>query len=428
MSFKEYFYTILEHNEVQMPKLFSILKKYDNPYVGVHFSNIPQISFNPKPSHYDPIGVYCFPKKYVEEGNLKKNSGFAKSPNIFIVEPTTNAKVLNLDMGENTARQILISMGIPSEYYDDPSVQNKMRVNTPGHIFWSAMEGWRHKNNMSKNSSWNVLFKKTGYNVLYDPGKGIIHYNEPSQIVYLEPGTYKVLDVIKNNQAGVISLLRKEFPDFKLTNKTKKFGDGYYYYFEHPKTKKYFSVEIHKLNNQVTLSVCNKRKYYMSDEDSSTIVDDIKRGLAECEVDKYPELDYSKSPIQEIAKTYGFSLAEGSHEIKRNYKSKADNYLLKLSIQYHAPTSYSPDSSLNIVLQRNSEKGGYFAMGNYHYYNGIQNPEGSPKEMMDKLLDSVEAHARGDSKLDDFDRSYKGKTALKDIEFLRKRVFVKRIK
>lgn len=428
MRFKEYFQTILEYNEAQMPKVFSALKKYTNPLTSVHFSNQPQVSFNPKPFHADPIGVYGFPKEYVEKGSLKKNSGFAKNPNIFILEPTDKAKILNLDMDENTAKQIFKSMGIPVEYYDDVDVNKKSRGTTPGHIFWSALEGWRHKNEITNNSSWNALFKKSGYNTLYDPGKGIIHYNEPNQIVFLEPGTYKILDVIKNNQAGIIALLQKEFPDFKITNRTKKFGDVYYYYFEHPKSKKYFLVEVHKLNNEVSLSVCNNRKSYGFEGDSLTIVDDIKRMLEKCEIEKYPEPDYSKSPIQEIAKTYGFSLKEGSQEIKRNYKSKSDNYLLKLIIQYHAPTSYSPDSSLNIVLQRNSDSGSYYSIGNYHYYNGIKNPEGSPEKLIGELLNSIETTAKEDSKLDNFDRSYKGKTAMKDIEFLRKKVFVNRVK
>jgi hypothetical protein len=248
------------------------------------------------------------------------------------------------------------------------------------------------------------------------------------QIVFLEPQTFKILDVIKNNQAGIISLLQKEFPDFKITNRTKKFGDTLYYYFEHPKSKKFFSIEVHKLNNEVSLSVCNNRKSYGYEGDSLTIVDDIKRMLETCEVDKYPEPDYSESPILEIAKTYGFSIEEGSQEIKRNYKSKSDNYLLKLSIQYYAPASYSPDSSLNIVLQRNSENGSYFSMGSYHYYNGIKNPEGSPKEMISKLLKSIERTAKLDSQNGDFDRRYKAQIALKDIEFLEKRVFVNRIK
>jgi hypothetical protein len=428
MRFKEYFQTILEYNEAQMPKVFSALKKYTNPLTSVHFSNQSQVSFNPKPFHADPIGVYGFPKEYVEKGNLKKNSGFAKNPNIFILEPTDKAKILNLDMDEQTAKNILQSMDIPPDYYDDVGVNERSRGKTPGHIFWSTLEGWRHKNQITNNASWNALFKKSGYNTLYDPGKGIIHYNEPAQIVFLEPQTFRILDVIKNNQAGIISLLKKEFPDFKITNRTKKSGDTLYYYFQQPNSKRFFSIEVHKLNNEVSLSVCNNRKSYGYEGDSLTIVDDIKQMLERCEVDQYPELDYSKSPIQEIAKTYGFSIEEGSQEIKRNYKSKSDNYLLKLSIRYHAPTSYSPDSSLNIVLQRNSDSGGYFALGNYHYYNGIQNPKGSPEEMVDKLLEAVESHARGDSKLDDFDRSYKGKTALKDIEFLRNRVFVKRVK
>lgn len=333
-------------------------------------------------------------------------------------------------MDETTARNILSQMEIPSEYYDDPNVQSRAKKSDAGHIFWSAIEGWRHKTNNTDNSSWNVLFKKTPYNTLYDPGKGIIHSNEPQQLVFLEIGTYEILDLIMNNQSAIVETVKQAFPEFKVINKSKKFGDTYSYYFENPKTKQYFDVEIHKLGNSVSVFVCRdiRKNYIFDEEDSSLIVDDLKEALKKCKSNEYPELDYSKSPIQEIAKTYGFSIEEGAQGINRNYKSKSDNYLLKLGIHYHAPTSYSPDSSLNIVLERNSEDGMYYSIGSYHYYGGIKNPEGNPEEMVAQLLKSIERTAKLDSETDDFDRRYKAKIALKDIEFLEKRVFVKRVK
>jgi len=423
-NFREHFQNILEHNESRMPKLFSILKNYSNPYVGVHFSKISQVSLNPKPFHRDPIGVYTFPRQYIIDGKLKNNTGFSKYPFIFVIAPTDSAKILNLDMSAATAKKLLDSMEIPTDIYDKTIAHyNYRESHLPGEVLWDSIERWIEDNKLPRNSAFNKLIKKTGYNVIYDPGLKIIHYNESSQIVFLEPGTYKVLDIITNNLAGIIPLLRKEFYDFKITNKTNKFAESYYYYFECPESKKYFSIELSKLNNDITVSTYDSLKTYSEENNFSEIVDYIKHTLATSNSIRHEELDYSKSPIAEIAKLYGFSFDERTHKIDRNYKSKSAK--INLNINYYPATSYSPDSSLNIILKKD---GPFSSFDNYYYYDGIKNPIGSPEEMVKKLLDSIEESAKEDSQLTNFDSSYKGQIALKDIAFLRNRVFIKRRK
>lgn len=425
-GFYEYHTTLLEHNEVQMPKLFASLKRFHGPHIAIHFSNHSQLSFNPRPAHHDPIGIYAFPKNYIESGNLKKNSAFSRYDNIFIIKPNQNAKILNLNLNADEAIKLLEMVGI-GHYYFEEKVIKTARGKLPGHIFWSALEHWRHDNQKTNNSSWNQLFQKMGYNVLYDSGSGIIHFNEPAQLVFLEPKTYIILDVIKNNQGAVISLLLKEFSDFKIKKESNKYGNVSSYYFENIKDGRYFYVNINKLSNSLEVLVCGKyRNNYQFEGDSSEIIDDIKKGFLQCEIKKGSNLDYSRSPIKDIAKIFGFSLKNGEHKIQRNYKSKSDNYLVTVTIEYHPQQTYAKNSWLILTVQRRSQYGYYGAIGNYHYHSEINDPKGSPKDIINTLMRMVEANAQKDALSQDFDLSYKGRTAIRDLDFLNKRVFRER--
>lgn len=437
-GFRNYFEQLNEHNEVQMPRLFSELKKYKNHLVGIHFSNSDQISFNPMPSHHDPIGVYTFPKKYVEDEGLRKNAGFSKMPNIFILEPTYNAHVLNLNMNEQEAKNILVSMGIPREFYDDAGVRTMSRGEHPGHIFWSAIEGWRHKYHLTKNSSWNALFKKTGFNVLYDPGLSIIHSNEPSQVVYLEPKTFKVLNIIKNNLAAIISLIGSAFPDYKVINKNFKktrsgFGEYSEYLFTDSTSEKYFVISIHSNTNSISITSCGgQRLDYSYAGDIKNIVNDIKQALENCEIDSKTKEDISNSPIQEIAKLYGLSLKEGQEEISRNYRVKEHHWngaekfhIVNVHLNYNPSTKYSLVSTLNLNFSKKREKEMYSFgdIDNYSYHAVLENPKNDPKESMNILLNRLESRIRLDLESDSFELQHKAKGALKDFLFIRKRVF-----
>ena len=141
-----YFKLWLETNEFLSPNLFKSLNKLKHPLGGVHFSKSNFLHFNVNPNHNDPVGVYSFPKQYVLNQHLFDNQGFASYPYVFLVEPTSSAKILNLDMSLETAKSILIQMKI------NPNLTNFYK--TPGHSFWNTL-----KSVTQYNSHWNNLFK-----------------------------------------------------------------------------------------------------------------------------------------------------------------------------------------------------------------------------------------------------------------------------
>ena len=213
-----------EYNENRFPKLFRVLEKYNTPDICVHFSNSEFVNTNPRPVHHDPLGVYGFPIDYVKSGGLKRNQGFYNKPYIHILKAKSSAKVLNLsELTEPQAKKILSDMGIPESYLDESTTYHNSG-DSVGHKFWGSMERWRVENDATKNSSWNTLFRKSGYNVLIDTGSSIIHSNEPQQMVFLEPNTFKIIDTIKKDNSNVISSFVRAFPDMKPRVSTSSFG------------------------------------------------------------------------------------------------------------------------------------------------------------------------------------------------------------
>lgn len=217
---------MIEYNENQFPKIFSILKQYKGDDIGVHFSHTEFVKMNPSPMHHDPLGVYSFPKSYVESDGLDNNFGFAKMPFAHILKIKDSASVLNLStLDQTTTESIVVDMGIPVDYLTSEDTKH-YSGDKWGHRLWGSMERWRSENNLSKNSSWNNLFKKVGYNVLRDDGDRIIHPNEPAQIAFLDPSTYEVLETIKGDSNNAISKFVEAFPDWRPKKETSTFANA----------------------------------------------------------------------------------------------------------------------------------------------------------------------------------------------------------
>lgn len=217
-----------------MPEIYAALEKYDDPMVGVHFTKgiperfgekkrVPHIGLNLHPFHQDPIGIYTFPKNYVLSGKLEKNPSFRELTNYYIVKPSPNAKILNLSkMTYDEARKVLVNIGIDTPNTKESILDSKEIYHSGGdsvgHKFWGALENVRKKLKIKhRNVSWNALFKDSGYNVLYDEGNGIIHSNEPTQIIYLNSSAIEILDQGKQDDPRnkIYSFFIKQFPELR---------------------------------------------------------------------------------------------------------------------------------------------------------------------------------------------------------------------
>lgn len=405
----------LETNELIMPELFEKLKQLPGEYSGVHFSKSDQLSFNLNPGHFDPIGIYVFPKKYVLEGNLAKNTMFASYPYAFLIEPTKQAKILNLDMDYPKAENLLEKMGIDKNLLYDKEVYHKSGKDTPGHRFWGAMENYRNVprnfRNLGRNVSWNTLFSKTGYNALYDPGFNIVHSNEPAQVIYLDHKAYRVVDVVRNtNKHKLLLNFASYFPDFRIYKKRSGWSKDEYLI-----TLKKDGIEISLWTskndpNKFGIKVYgfgerfSSKEWYVeinSKEDMEKMVDRVKSFMASSE----------KTPSHFSEESYKFML-----DVSRLYNLKIDpDYPGIISKKYRNDTKfelkYAPTTNkVTLIVQRND-----YARYFYYFETEVRGIEETIKELFEGLEENIKQKPSG-----------LGMMALQFVEFLKNRVFVKR--
>ncbi len=435
MNFKVW----LETNEVVIPKLFDKVRQLKGEYSGVHFSKTNQLSFNLNPHHYDPIGIYVFPKQYVLQGGLEKNQGFARNNYAFLIQETSSAKVLNLNINIQTAEDLLTKMGIDKNLLNSEEIYHNSNKNTPGHRFWGVLEHIRNKNNLSKNMSWNSFFNKIGYNALYDPGLGIVHYNEPSQIVYLDHKAYEVVDVIKNdNNYSLLIKFASFFPDFMMNKGSKRNQDEIKLrLFKKDTDSEFTNQEIYLQTSKYDESKIRvnvygfelpegeySKEWYInikSNEDLEKLVLEIKNFMKNSPRAKKRFINQKYKFIEDIAKTYKLRIdPEFPAVIEKKYK---DNTKFDIK-QSTRQTSQELENSLTLSVGKGSSKGSNSWI-NYFYYYAV-NPTDNIEETIKMLFKGIKEKIQKDAEDENSRKKYDAPHALKFVEFLEKRVFVRR--
>lgn len=466
MHYLEFFSDLLlEHTAEILPRVFAALEKETDPMSGVHFSRglpktdiktgvpnysslEPHLGINYRPSHHDPLGIYVFPKKYVLGGGLKDNRGFYNSKYWYIIRPRKErCKILNLSkVSEEQLKSLLVKMKIPETYLTDQGVYHKSGDNTAGHRLWGMMEKYMHdqgKVGSKHNNIWNKLFKMANVNVLVDDGDSIIHPNEPSQMVYMEPGTYEVVDLgEKERGAALIREIVKQFPDYRLRKTTKRNDpDDYIVTLYHPEKKgleihlqystshyRQLKVNIYGLEKEKSMTYSPEPSYtsdYSGDINANKISQDIKNHI-ETNKDTYKPgygNDNTRSDAQlmkKISEYYKIALdPKDFRRIAKQYDYKG--YPVKFVL-------FAYDNKLQIAIEKRIPYSSY----NYYHISAIDftlyggnDVESVMKAAFQSLEDQVEA-SKPYSNDTDWTFEDKKKSALNTIKFLKERVFVKR--
>jgi hypothetical protein len=202
------FYLLTESLADYLPEFFEFVKKQPDD-ACVHFTNWFRVGYNRKPPHQDPIGVYCFPKKYVLMPEFKNNSHFFSMTNAYILKPK-GGRVLNLStVSLPEVQRISQTMQLPVNPVEKPdhkSLGLRNITSKPGHSLWDAME--KSLLNMglergTKNYQWNKWFKMAGIDTLVDDGDSIIHSNEPYQVVFMTPGTFQEITKFQHSASNI---------------------------------------------------------------------------------------------------------------------------------------------------------------------------------------------------------------------------------
>jgi len=452
ITFKKYI-LLQEYTKEIMPEIYAALEKYDDPMVGVHFSKgvpkgrdrkvkVPHLGINPRPFHNDPIGIYAFPKDYVLSGGLERNTGFEVNPYYYIVKPSSKANILNLSrMSDSDARDILIKMGIDNpngeSYMDDPKIFHHSKGELKaGHKFWGVLEVVRKKlKNAGKNSSWNVLFKDSGYNVLYDEGDAIIHSNEPSQIIYLESSAMEVLDQGKQDDSSnkIYSFFIKQFPELRPEKTKTHWGERAFilYSNEGYKLKIIPDFEERRGYDKIKLEIIsddlrNVEKFdiYLSNlftpseyfPDQYIVINQIKNKIEEMQKEgrisnSEKKEDEPPNILKSISERFNIKLKKderGDWEIRQKYQDRDKDYVITFYIRTH-------NDDIIFVLNKKQKSINYNTFG-YNEAALIKYRERyTPEEIVDMGLKELEFKRYGSVSVNH--------DAMKTIEFLRKKVF-----
>lgn len=184
MNFKQFY--MIEHYEYYK----DVIRKYnsigsDNIYMS--FTNIFKLGINPKSEFRTPIGIYTYPI------NIKKIPFFGIAPPkyVWFIKPKDNAKCLNLD--KCTYSVYLDNLNKLEKYFNKSFVKLNKDDNLSQHIY-NIIKINTNYNNIEQNT---VLFKILGYDYVIDNGHGIIHKNEKTQTLFLNPVSFVILEVAK---------------------------------------------------------------------------------------------------------------------------------------------------------------------------------------------------------------------------------------
>lgn len=146
-------------------------------------TSINKIGINPQSTYNTPIGIYSYPltQEYYEK--LVKNklpfAGNQRYINLFSISDSVN----NLSYYDN----LLSDYKKLSQIYDNIEEVAENAFDT-AYKRNDVSKFWNLTRILSKNAiKWNALLRNLGYTNFYDPGDSIIHTNEPTQFVVLDP-------------------------------------------------------------------------------------------------------------------------------------------------------------------------------------------------------------------------------------------------
>lgn len=192
---------------------YASLPNSDEYYVS--FTDIPKIGIRPIPQWTDtPIGVYAYPIKYVAEKNGNVRFSSRKYANIL----QETFPPLGKDSG--SPEMVNRAVKIWEKYLVDKFAQNEdldyikdymeyyltmpIRDSIPKEMYKRAqmMVAIAKMNDPSVVSYtlWNKMLRMAGVKSLVDYGTGYIYDEEPTQAVFLDNTTYKLVERVETKR------------------------------------------------------------------------------------------------------------------------------------------------------------------------------------------------------------------------------------
>ena len=199
------------------------LKKYvsdkDFPEYAFSMTDLNKVGINPQSRFDTPIGVYFYPLNTRHFNSLLTNN----------LPHASGAKYCNLVkfVGLDSNKWLKFGKWLPSHASDEALAAAKQKFGSRGHdysgvtnndssiytILKSDASSFYHHDKRGKYFSSNLRY--LGYIGVYDAGSGIIHENEPQQIVCLRSQAYQTIktfetkEIRKSSESLEITLAKK---------------------------------------------------------------------------------------------------------------------------------------------------------------------------------------------------------------------------
>ncbi len=176
---------------------------------AVSMTTVPKLGINPQSKYQTPIGIYFYPARYflkhAEQGlpfmdDASNLQLFRIEGPVLEIDAVTDAQYREL-----TERLVALSAqmrisgplmrGIVKDSHDGANVQ------TPGGRLWYIMYRMSGEGTGSGRAHvmWNWLIRQLGYVAVRDSGTGIIHANEPTQGMVVDPRAVQDHQQFKND-------------------------------------------------------------------------------------------------------------------------------------------------------------------------------------------------------------------------------------
>jgi oligoribonuclease (3'-5' exoribonuclease)/8-oxo-dGTP pyrophosphatase MutT (NUDIX family) len=179
--------------EASEEEILADFAEHQNDPVWIHYSNVPQLTINPKPNHRDPAGIYLFPENFTPAPMWRSYKYRFKVK----LDPST--KVLDLSkITADEAIEISKKLGIPPTTIKNFRVDEKSAEDVADR-FWDLLCNYFIMTGKRGPGAWNKALRSVGYDAVFDDTQAI-HVAE-DQLLILDPRKIKVLDM--ETQAGI---------------------------------------------------------------------------------------------------------------------------------------------------------------------------------------------------------------------------------
>lgn len=184
------------------------IKRYSDKWI--HFTNgirqngkvFPKIGINPSmPFHSDPPGIYFYPVKFIlgDSERVRKGNQYGLDMPFYYIADINMRNGLHLgSMSESQVEKVVSRNNLQDEYE-----QFDKNLVSPGKRFWEFVRTMV----AHKKTTWLKALK--GIDYIHDDS-GIIHFNEPEQILVLNPRIIKIIKQGENKSSREIDLDKEE--------------------------------------------------------------------------------------------------------------------------------------------------------------------------------------------------------------------------